>query len=172
MILFLSIQTTALWEDISYVNAFGHNKPLIIKPSTQRLHCKYPCKVSNYVKRYREFTNKSNLLSKLNKLIDCVSCPMSAEGQEIFEDKDSSRCKGALLQNAGNDRWLTPLNWMQLANRFMRGHYRKNAKGLRVVSSRLLRRSLFKASVPREPRALPVEDISSKLKALFQEYYN
>jgi hypothetical protein len=39
------------------------------------------------------------------------------------------------------------------------------------ISSRLLCRSLGKASLTRDVRALPLEDITSRLKSLFQEYY-
>ncbi len=46
----------------------------------------------------------------------------------------------------------------------------KKATGMKV-SSRLLRRSLTKASIPREARALSAAEISRRLKDAFQEYY-
>jgi len=47
---FANTDHRCLWADISYVNAFGHNKPIIVKPITRRLQCKDPCIVTNYVK--------------------------------------------------------------------------------------------------------------------------
>jgi hypothetical protein len=40
------------WIDISYHQAFGHNKPPIVKPSMRRLHCRDPRIVENYTRRY------------------------------------------------------------------------------------------------------------------------
>jgi hypothetical protein len=45
----------------------------------------------------------------------------------------------------------------------------KKAKGMRISSR--LRHSLSKASLTRDVRARPLEDISNRLASLFQEYY-
>lgn len=68
---FINTDHHCLWGNISYVNAFGHNKPIMIKPSTLRLHCKDPRIISNYIALYKEYINKNKLLSRLNKLQNC-----------------------------------------------------------------------------------------------------
>ncbi len=173
---FINTDNRCLWVDTSFVEAFGHNEPIISKPSTRQLHCKDPRIVSNYVKRYRDYITKHNLLGKLNRLQSFSRYPMALEGQEVYEDLDDSRCKGVSYA----ERKCRKLRKGQVAyspqlDIVSRKIYawsllEKKAKGLRI-SSRLLRRALTKASLTSDARGLSTEDISRKLKELYQEYY-
>jgi hypothetical protein len=103
---FINTDHRCIWADISYINEFEHNKPLMMRPSSWRLHCKDPRIVTNYIRRYKEYILKHNLLSKLSKLQDCSRYPMSMEGKELYEELDSSRCKGDIEK----DKLHTRLN--------------------------------------------------------------
>ncbi len=83
-----------LWVDISFINAFGHSMPAIVRPAAHRLPCKDPRIVANFVKVYKEFINKNNLLFTVKMLKGSVSHPMLEEQKWTFDDLYSLRCRG------------------------------------------------------------------------------
>jgi hypothetical protein len=173
---FINTDHQCIWADISYINAFGHNKPLMMRPSSRRLHCKDPRIISNYIRRYKEYILKHNLLSKLRKLQDCSRYPMLMEGKGLFEELDSSRCKEVRFAERkcrkyrkGQVAYSPQLDTVK-KQIYAWTLLEKKARGQRI-SSRLLCRALTKASLTSESRGLPLADITSKLKHLFQEYY-
>ncbi len=91
---FVNMDHRCLWADISFVNAFGHNMPAIVRPITRRLHCKDPRIMANYVRAYKAFINKNNLLAKAKKLRSIVSYPILEMDKHTYEEIDSLRCEG------------------------------------------------------------------------------
>jgi hypothetical protein len=53
-----------LWIDITYITAFGHNMPAIVRPSARRLYCRDPHIVQNYLRIYERFIIKHSLLER------------------------------------------------------------------------------------------------------------
>jgi hypothetical protein len=51
-----------LWIDVTYINAFGHNMPPIVRPAIRRLHCKDPRIVNNFLRRYEKFVTQHQLI--------------------------------------------------------------------------------------------------------------
>ena len=82
-----------LWLDLSFVTAFGHNMPAIIRPSARRLTCKDPRIVKNYISRYEKLAKKHKLPQKVADLFDQASYPLASELQITFESLDDLRCK-------------------------------------------------------------------------------
>lgn len=91
---FMNTNHHNLWVDISFINAFGHSMPAIVRPAARHLHCNDPCVLANYVKVYKEFINKNNLLATVKKLKGSVSHPMLEEQKWTFEDLYSLQCRG------------------------------------------------------------------------------
>ncbi len=162
--------------DITFINAFGHNIPAIIRPAAQRLHCKDPRIVANYIKVYRQSINKNNLLVKVKNLKGSVLHPMLEEQKQTYEDMDSLQCRG--IQHAekkcrkfrkGQVAYSPQL---QIVSQRIKAWslLQKKIKGQRT-SSRLLKRSLEKASILPEARAWSIASIEEELKTAFQDYY-
>ena len=86
-----------LWVDITYITAFGHNMPAIVRPSARRLHCRDPRIVQNYLRIYERFIIKHNLLERVRNLNTAVSHPLSFSQQQEYEDMDHLRCQGVML---------------------------------------------------------------------------
>ncbi len=123
---FVNTDHRCLWADISFVNAFGHNMPVIVRPAARRLHCKDPCIMANYVKVYKSFILKNNLLSKVRQLKRSASYPLLETHKYTYDEMDSLRCKGIQLAeknavNLGKDRLLSPLRFKWLIDGLKRG---------------------------------------------------
>ncbi len=165
-----------LWADISFSNAFGHNMPTIVCPIAHRLHCKDPHIMSNYVKGYKAFITKHNLLGKVKKLNSSVAYPILDTDRHTYEEIESLRCQGVKLA----EKKCRKLRRGQIAfsPQIQTAHWRinawslllKKAKGFRT-SSRLLKCALHKASIPSGARALSCKDIEIELKTAFKDYY-
>jgi hypothetical protein len=86
-----------IWVDITYVNAFGHNIPAIIKPISRRLKCKDPRTVDNFIRNLKQFHTKHNLLSRARKLASDTVYPCPSHVQDEYECLDDLRCTGVRL---------------------------------------------------------------------------
>ncbi len=174
--LILNTDHRCLWIDISYITAFGHTMPAIIKPSARRLHCRDPRLVDNYVRIFKKIIVQHNLLSKVRKLKELSAHPLCLEGKQLYEEIDELRCKGVQLA----ERKCRKLRMgqvayspqLRLASRTIKAWslIEKKAKGMKV-SSRLLNRTLKKSGLPTSTRSLKKEVISQRLKEAYQDYY-
>jgi hypothetical protein len=54
-----------LWLDIHFTNAFGHIMPMLNTPITQRLHCRDPRIVKNFVSMYEKLEKQNKLREKV-----------------------------------------------------------------------------------------------------------
>ena len=150
--------------------------PSIIKPSAQRLHCKDPRLVANYVRLYKDFITKNRLSRRVKKLREGISYPLSSSDKLTYEDIDLTRCKGvAYAEKKCHKLWMGQVAYspqVRQASRLINAWIllEKKVKGLRT-SSRLLSRALKKASLTSEVRALSLQDIKDNLKLAYQDYY-
>lgn len=165
-----------LWVDITYTPAFGHNMPVIIKPATHRLHCKDPRLVTNYVRKYKDFIEKHRLTAKVRKLKEEASYPLDELGKYNFEEIDVLRCKGMAIaerkcRKLRMGQVAFPPQLKQASRTIKAWHLlEKKRKGMRE-SSRYLRRTLCKSSIPIDARGTSLDTISHKLKLAYTEYY-
>ncbi len=144
---FLNTDHWCLWADISFIHAFGHSMPAIIKPATRRLHFKDPRIIANYVKVYSAFISKSHLIPKVQRAKKTITYPMTEGDKQIYEDLDSLRCKGVQIAEKRCRKFrkgqvaFSPQ--LQSVSRRINAWslLQKKAKGLKI-SSRLLKRAL------------------------------
>jgi hypothetical protein len=138
--------------EISYVNAFGHTMPAIVRPSMRRLTLKNPRCIANYIKVYKQFIITNSLLERAKELETKSLFPLSPALIKEYEILDNLRCKGMALAErkcrkicAGQVAFSPTLQtnmreikaWMLLT---------KYARGLKV-STRLLKHSMKMASI-------------------------
>jgi hypothetical protein len=62
--LFLGTDHRGIWVDVSFVTAFGHTMPPIVKPKARRLTCQDPRLVENFTRHLNKLFLKHNLLEK------------------------------------------------------------------------------------------------------------
>jgi hypothetical protein len=94
---FINTDHHTLWIDISFITAFGHNMPAIVKPHTGRLHCKDPRVVRNFTSRLEKFFCEHKLLECAKILQAKITHPLSWEDQQEYEEMDALSCKGVSL---------------------------------------------------------------------------
>ena len=66
----------ALWVDITYRNAFGHNMPLIMQSTARRLNCKDPKVMQRFLSNYEIYVSLHKLNSKAQEIRDRITFPM------------------------------------------------------------------------------------------------
>jgi hypothetical protein len=141
-----------LWIDVSFVNAFGHVMPAIVKPKARCLHCRDPRVVHNYVRRYEALAHQHKLLPKIENFMSRAQYPLSQLLQEELETLDNLRViitaeaeKKCRKLRTGQVAFSSEL---QQASRTIKAYSLIHKKLLgRKVSSRLIRRSLQKAGI-------------------------
>ncbi len=90
---FINTDHRCLWIYISFISAFGHNMPHIIRPSARRLHCRDPRLVKNYVDRLENFILQNNLLQQSNDLAAAACYPPEDQTKDDYELIDPSVAK-------------------------------------------------------------------------------
>ncbi len=174
---FLNTDHRCLWIDITFITAFGHNMPIIHKPKARRLHCKDPRIVNNFVKLYKKMILRNNLPTKIKRLKNKCTHPLSPSEQYTYEEIDASRCKATSIAEKKCRKLrmgqvaFSPA--LQIASRKINAWslLQKKAKGMRI-SSRYLSRMLRKASIPIAARTASLESMEDRLKSAYQEYYS
>ncbi len=174
---FINTDHRCLWIDISFSTAFGHNMPHITRPAARRLHCNDPCLVQNYVSRYERFIIQNNLLQLSNDLASTSQYPPTDDLIVEYEHLDTLRCRGVAFAERkcrklcmGNVDYSPEIQ----AARLLISAWSlilKRAKGLKV-SSRLLQRTLRKASLTPSCRARTLESIQDQLTLAYKNYYS
>lgn len=101
---------------------------------------------------------------------------MTEYGKQLYENMDSLRCTGVAFAERkcrklrkGHVAYSPQLN--KISKQINTWTLLEKKKKRMKISSRLLRHSLNKASIPIDVRAWSLEEISTKLKTKFQEYY-
>jgi hypothetical protein len=165
-----------IWIEVTYLHAFGHNMPPIIRPQARRLQCKDPRCVDNYIKILEKYIDQHGLLTKAQLLQQNSTHPLSLEEQQQYEELDKLRCVG-VAQAEKKCRKLRMGNvdfspTVQLYMRAIRAWNLliKKAKGLKV-SSRMLARSLCKANLTSQTRSLGLPALEDNLKQAYTIYY-
>jgi hypothetical protein len=166
-----------LWVDITYISAFGHNMPAIIRPPTRRLHCKDPRVVANFNYRLKEFYHKNNFFTRVAQLDLKASYPSTSILQADYEELDTIRCKGIAFA----ERKCRKLRMGQLAFSLELQKSRntiyawrlliKRAKGEKV-SSRLLTRTLRKAVLNTHMKLRGRAFLEDQLISAYKQYYS
>jgi hypothetical protein len=165
-----------LWVDISYEYAFGHHMDPITKPQARRLQCKDPRLVKNFNRHYEKYLTKHNLLERAIELEKASSCPLSPKLQQEYIALDKLRYEGM----AEAERKCRKLRMgqvgfsptIQLAMRQIRAWslLLKKKKGMKI-SSRLLQRSLKKAGIDSQNRAMEIVYLEEQLLQAHRYYY-
>ncbi len=94
---FPNMDHMCLWLDLSFVNAFGHNMPSIVRPHIWRLHCKDPRIMNNYCSHLREFMAHHKLKERVESLLASTSYPMPQHLIAEYNRLDNLQCKGVAL---------------------------------------------------------------------------
>ncbi len=89
--LFLGTDHRGIWVDVSFVTAFGHTMPPIVKPKARRLQCQDPRLVENFTRRLNKLFLKHNLLEKFKALHEKTTYPMPMEHQLEFNTLNALR---------------------------------------------------------------------------------
>ena len=174
---FINTDHRCLWIDISFISAFGHNMPHIVKPSARRLHCRDPRLVKNYVDRLEKFITEHNLLQQSNDLVAAASYPPQDYTKDDYELIDSLRCKGiALAEKKCRKLRMGNIDYspeIQAARLLITAWHliQKRANGQKV-SSRLLQRTLKKASLNPILRTSSLQTCQENLKMAYKQYYS
>jgi hypothetical protein len=82
-----------LWIELSFMAAFSHNMPEIVRPKMRRLQCKDPRSVDNYIRKYKEIILKQDLLQRAKELEKLATYPLDTQTQVMYEELDDVRCK-------------------------------------------------------------------------------
>ena len=87
----------ALWVDITYRNAFGHNMPLIMQSTARRLNCKDPKVMQRFLSNYESYVSQHKLNSKAQEIRDRTTFSMDPGDKKIYEWLDNMRLQGIKL---------------------------------------------------------------------------
>jgi hypothetical protein len=157
-----------IWVDITYVNAFGHNMPAIIKPISRRLKCKDPRTVDNFICNLKQFHTKHNLLSRARKLVSDTVYPCPSHVHDEYKCLDDLRCTGVRLAERkcrklrmGQVSFSPEIQKAKFCTYTWQLLYKK-VKGNKV-SSRLIVRTLKKVSIDRHMRKRGINFIEEQL---------
>jgi len=94
---FPNTEHRCLWFDISFVSAFGHNMPAIVRPPARKLHTLDPRLVNNFVKIYKKAILKHNLPQRVQRLEQKTSYPISPDLLQEYETIDQLRMQAVSL---------------------------------------------------------------------------
>jgi hypothetical protein len=165
-----------LWIDVSYITAFGHVMPALLRPKACQLHSKDLRVVANYVQAFKSFIKKNELIMLLDSLKQLTCYPLSSEGIELYEKIDELRCAGVQIAKKkcrklcmGQVAYSPTLHQ---ARRTIKAWSltEKKKKGMRI-SSRLWNRALKKVSLPPSIIRMSLEEISHQLQIAYRDYY-
>ncbi len=166
-----------IWLELSFITAFGHNMPPIAKPRHRRLQCNDPRCVANYNRSYERFVRDNMLLEQAKALEERSNNPLSQEDQKDYERLDVLWCQGVELA----ERRCRKLRMGQVAfspsvQAAMRSINAwsmliRRVKGLRV-SSRLLQRTMRKASLEPVIKTLGIKFMEENLHLAYRHYYD
>jgi hypothetical protein len=165
-----------LWVDLSFINAFGHNMPPLSCRQPQRLHCKDPRLVENYIRLYHNFAGPLQLFTRVQALES--KAHLISKYAIVKEYKALDKLRREATEFAGRHcrtlrtgqvAFLPELNysrfkikaWLLLIAKT------KNQK----VTSRLLSRTLKKAQIPPNARSLALVEMQKQLKVEYKAYY-
>jgi hypothetical protein len=173
---FANTDHRCIWIDISYITAFGHNMPPIIRPKARRLHNKDPRIVNNFIRCYKKFINKHNLLEKSSLLLEKTKYPASNNLQEEYEALDKLRCEGVSSAEKRCRKLRT--GQVSFSPEIQKARDRiyawlllqKRSKGLKI-SSRLLERTMKKANVDRSAKNASTILIKDQLTEAYRNYF-
>ena len=158
----------ALWVDISYSTAFGHNMPPISKPQARRLTCKHPTIRNRFIEANEKFVSEHKLLEKTQALLERASYPLTEYDQRMFEWLDQMKLVGIKYADKQCRKlrmgdvsfspevlkcWKTIEAWKCL---------RKKVKGGQV-SARKLQRTMAKADLD-EPNIFALSEAQCTVK--------
>jgi len=173
---FLGTDHRCLWIDVPFTVAFGHNLPPTRKRTPNRLHCRDPRLVDNYIRLYHQFAAPLQLFERVKLLDENARFLSKTQVIEKYEELDALRCEAAAFaegkcrklhmgQIAFSPKLQAVRNqitaWVHLVNR---------VKG-KKVSSRLISRSLKKANLESSVRAYDETLLQENLKEAYKEYY-
>jgi hypothetical protein len=174
---FLNTDHRCLWIDITYIQAFGHTMPAIVKPSARRLHCRDPRIVNNFTRLYESFILKHNLIQHTEHLANQMKHPPTQHQQKEYNTIDNLHCQG--VRHA--ERRCRKLRMGQVGfspeiqqarqTIYVWSLLKKRSLNLKV-SSRLLQRSLKKAKIHHNLRQMGQAFIDEHLHAAFKHYYS
>jgi hypothetical protein len=82
---FFNTDHRTVWIEISYVQAFGHRMPAIMRPQARRLKCKDPRCVDNFIRFMEQYISSHNLIDQALELESISEFPLSQHAQVLFE---------------------------------------------------------------------------------------
>jgi hypothetical protein len=158
-----------LWIDVSFISAFGHYMATPRKKTPQRLHCRDPRLIDNFVKLYHQYVAPFNLFERVNQLDERAITMPKHQVLKEYEELDLIRCQASAFaeskcrklrtgQVAYSPELAAVRNQIEAWQLLL-----KKKKGQRI-SSRLLSRSLKRAKLPPSSRQLTEALTQDKLK--------
>ena len=168
---------SAIWMDISYNCALGHNPPLPSNPDANRLQLHQPKTVKKYLQRYREEVTQHALPARQFNLERSapVGVPLSAWQQREATEIDALKAKAMLRAHHKCRRvYLGKVSFSEAVDVpkrlliFWQTAVRRR-KGLRV-SSQLWKRRKKKAKIKLTLKDLTLEDLECQLKLARSAY--
>ncbi|MFN9982402.1 MAG: hypothetical protein ACK53Y_20915, partial [bacterium] len=165
-----------LWIDLSLSNAFGHNMPPIVRPQMRRLHCRDPRIVDNFNRRLHKLYLNYKMLDRVTELERLATYPLSPYLANQYEDLDRLQCrcvaeaerkcrKLRVGQVAFSPQLQQAIKYILVWLLLIRSQ-----KGLKV-SSRLLKRSIERTSIPKTAKNMQGQDLSRALTEAYKTYY-
>ena len=169
---------SALWIDISYNCALGHNPPLPTNPDANRLQLDQPKTVTKYMKTYKAEVIKHSLLARQFNLERSTTAgvPLLPHQQTEAIEIDALKTKAMLRAHLKCRRiFLGKVSFSQAVDVpkrlliFWETAIRRR-KGLRV-SSNLWKRRKKKANIKQPVKDLSLEDLEAQLRAARAAYH-
>jgi hypothetical protein len=142
----------------------------------RRLKCKYPRSVKNFIRLYKVFLEKHNLMEGVKALEETASYPLSTRDQQTLEEWDKLRCEGVEKsehrcrklkagQVAFSPSVKLSMDQIQAWSLLM-----KRAQGGKV-SAWLLDRTLKKVGVNIREKIMGSDYLQEQMKAAYERYY-
>jgi hypothetical protein len=165
-----------IWADVTFVSAFGHTMPPIIKPKARRLQCRDPRIVENFNRTLKALMLKHDLPAQFNNLMQKVTYPANQELILEFDKLNAlwhfcvKRAEMTCRRLRMGQVEYSPS--LQLArNKIYAWTLLSRRINGQKISSRLINRVLKKAQLTPSVRGLSAADCKQKLKEAHQNYF-
>jgi hypothetical protein len=165
-----------LWVDVSFAQAFGHNMPTLHCLKSQRLHCKDPRLIDNYIHLFHQYASHHDLFKKVNILQNTLNSKSRSQVQQEYEELDIIRCQVASFAELkcrklrkGQVAFSPEMNTARLQVKAW-SLILQRIQGQKV-SSRLIFRMLRKVQLQGLMRGLSKEEVTLELEKAYNKYY-
>jgi hypothetical protein len=166
-----------LWVDLSFISAFGHNMPPLVRRQPKRLHCRDPRLVENFICLYHQLARPLQLLNRIKDLESKAHTMSKHAISQEYETLDSLRCEATAFferhcrkLRTGHVAFSPELRHSRLKIQAWLLLIAKSKK--QKVSSRLLTRTLKKALIPQQARTFSLDKLQNHLKDEYKAYYD